>query len=248
MNNLPKVLVACPIIDRNRYCVDKFLECFNSLTYKNKELLLVDNSATEDFYNELKAKKVNVIRGKHFDQAVPALVYNRNLVRAYFLSRDYDYLFSLDSDVICPPDAIETLMRHQKEMVSGIYYSATIENGQVVAKPMLFVRPSDSEFEQLLQQPQFKQSFERGKIKKADLFRPLTKQEVQEPKLIEVVVAGLGVVLIKKEVLEKVAFTFDETKKATDDFFFFIAAEQAGYKLYADTTVKCSHLHGGRKA
>ena len=73
-----------------------------------------------------------------------------------------------------------------------------------------------------------------------------TKQEIQEPKLIEVAIAGLGVVLIKKEVLEKIAFTYDENKPATDDFFFFTQTAKNGYKLYADTTIKCTHLHGGR--
>jgi len=246
MNKSPKVLVACPIIDRNKYCFDKFISCYNALTYPNKELLLVDNSETEDFYNELRAKKLNVVRGKHFDKTVEAIVYNRNVVRSYFLARDYDYLFSLDSDVICEPDAIEKLMTHQKEMVSGIYYSAKIENGVIVAKPMLFIRLKDEEFQEVLKNEQYKQALEQG-LKREDIFRQLNREEVLEPKIINVDVAGLGVVLIKRNVLEKVPFRFDASIKATDDFFFFVDTEKAGFKLYADTTVKCSHLHGGRK-
>lgn len=242
----PKVLVACPIIDRNKYCFEKFINCYNSLTYPNKELLLVDNSATEDFYNELKTRKINVIRGKHFEKTVEALVYNRNAVRSYFLARDYDYLFSLDSDVICEPDAIEKLMKHQKEIVSGIYYSAKMENGVPVAKPMLFVRLNDAEFQELLTKEEYKQQFEQG-LKREDIFRQLNREEVLDSKLIIVDVAGLGVVLIKRNVLEKVPFRFDSTIKATDDFFFFVDTQKAGFELYADTTVKCSHLHGGRK-
>ncbi len=242
----PKVLVACPIIDRNKYCSEKFINCYTSLTYPNKELLLVDNSATEEFYDELKEKKLNVIRGKHFKNAVEAIVYNRNVVRSYFLARDYDYLFSLDSDVICEPDAIEKLMKHQKEIVTGIYYSAKIENGIAVAKPMLFVRLSDSEFKEVISKEEYKKQLEQG-LKREDIFRQLNREEVIEPKLIQVVVAGLGVVLIKRNVLEKVAFRFDSAIKATDDFFFFVDTEKAGFELYADTTVKCSHLHGGRK-
>ncbi len=245
MMNLPKILIACPIIDRNRYCIDKYIECLKSLTYPNKEFLLVDNSATEEFYNELKAKGINVIRGKHFDKAVPALVYNRNIIRSYFLARDFDYLFSLDSDVMCQPDAIEKLLAHKKELVTGVYYSATIEQGKITAKPMLFVKITDEEFSKIMQVEQYKQM---PQIKKEDLFRQLTKQEIQEPKLLEVDIAGLGAVLIKREVLEKTAFTFDADKKATDDFFFFEQTAKQGYKLYCDTTVKCTHLHGGRKS
>lgn len=241
----PKILIACPIIDRNKYCIDKYLDCIKSLTYPNKEFLLVDNSATEDFYNELKTKGANVIRGKHFDKAVPALVYNRNIIRSYFLARDFDYLFSLDSNIICPPDAIEKLLAHNKELATGIYYSATIEQGKIIAKPMLYTQITDEQFNQITQTEQYKQSPQQ--IKKEELFRQLTRQEIQEPKLIEIAIAGLGAVLIKKEVLEKVAFTIDENKQATDDCFFFKQTAKEGYKLYADTTVKCTHLHGGRK-
>lgn len=242
----PKVLVACPIIDRNKYCIDKFLDCVNSLTYTNKEFLLVDNSATEDFYNELKTKGLNVIRGKHFDKAIPALVFNRNIIRSYFLARDFDYLFSLDSDVICQPDSIEKLMKHEKEIVTGIYYSAKIEQGKMVAKPMLFNRLNDEEFKQLLDKGEYKKQFEQG-MKREEIFKQLTRDDVKEPKLMETAVAGLGVVLIKRNILEKIAFRFDPDINATDDFFFFVDTEKAGFKLYADTTVKCSHLHGGRK-
>ena len=244
--NQPKVLVACPIIDRNKYCFDRFLACYTALTYPNKELLLVDNSATENFYNDLKSKGLNVIRGKHFSRAIEALVYNRNIVRSYFLARKYDYLFSLDSDVICEPDAIERLMKRQKEMASGIYYSAKMENGVPVAKPMVFVRLKDEEFAKISADEKFVELMAQNGLKREDIFRQLNREEVLEPKLIEINVAGLGVVLIQRNVLEKVPFRFDETIKATDDFFFFVDTEKAGFKLYADTTVKCSHLHGGR--
>ena len=242
----PKILIACPIIDTRKYCIDRYLDCIRKLTYPNKEFLLVDNSATEDFYHELKAKGVPVMRGKHFAKGMDALIHNRNIIRDHFLTHDFDYLFSLDSDVICEPDAIEKLLQHNKDIVSGIYYGAYIEQGNVVAKPLLYKQITPEAFAELLKNEQMKQRIEAGIIKQETLFRQLTREEVQEKKLIEINVAGLGVVLIKRTVLEKVSFRQEPTIKASDDYFFFTDAANAGFKAYADTSVTCAHLHAGR--
>ncbi len=242
----PKILIACPIIDTRKYCIDRYLECIRTLTYSNKELLLVDNSATEDFYQELKAKGVPVLRGKHFPKGMDALIHNRNIIRDYFLSKDFDYLFSLDSDVICTPDAIEKLLQHNKDIVSGVYYGAYIEQQKVVAKPLLYKQITPESFAELLKNEEVRTHVESGAIKQETLFRQLTREEVQEKKLISINVAGLGVVLIKRAVLEKVHFRQDPTIKASDDYFFFTDAARAGFTAYADTSVTCTHLHAGR--
>ena len=53
---------------------------------------------------------------------------------------------------------------------------------------------------------------------------------------------GLGCVLIKKEVLEKIEFRIDKTTDGFDDATFCDDTLEKGYELYVDTRVKCKHL------
>ncbi len=54
------------------------------------------------------------ISGMPFDHA-------RNAAVQHGLNSGADYIFSLDSDVIPPPDAIYRLLSHKKPVVSGLY-------------------------------------------------------------------------------------------------------------------------------
>ncbi len=45
----------------------------------------------------------------------------RNMASMKCLEGGFDYCFSLDSDVICPPDTILRLMKHKLPIVSGMY-------------------------------------------------------------------------------------------------------------------------------
>lgn len=44
----------------------------------------------------------------------------RNLI-ADWVVRGFDYLLSVDSDIVLPPDALEKMLKHDKDMVTGIY-------------------------------------------------------------------------------------------------------------------------------
>ena len=45
----------------------------------------------------------------------------RNLIANWMENKDYDYLFSVDSDIIFPPDTLIRLLDHDKDLVTGIY-------------------------------------------------------------------------------------------------------------------------------
>lgn len=55
------------------------------------------------------------VSGMPFDHA-------RNTATAHALAVGADYVFSLDSDVIPPPDTIYRLLRHNLPIVSGVYH------------------------------------------------------------------------------------------------------------------------------
>ena len=51
------------------------------------------------------------------------IVSSRNKLKEYFLKNDYDYLLSLEQDVVSPKDVIERLMKHDKDICSGLYFN-----------------------------------------------------------------------------------------------------------------------------
>lgn len=48
--------------------------------------------------------------------------HGRNTAVQTGLSLGADYIFSLDSDVVCPPDTIYRLLSHKQPIVSGLYF------------------------------------------------------------------------------------------------------------------------------
>ncbi len=53
--------------------------------------------------------------------------------------------------------------------------------------------------------------------------------------------------MIHRDVLEKVKFRYDLTNcEGTDDIFFCMDARKEGFKIYADTAIKCKHKISGK--
>jgi len=67
-------------------------------------------------------------------------------------------------------------------------------------------------------------------------------QEILNKGLIEIGAAGVGCVLIEREVLKKVKFRYEPDKKAFDDMFFYLDAKKAGYKIYVEGNIRVEHL------
>ena len=96
-----KVLVGCPVSDYHEYCTEQYIQAIKNLTYNNYDILLVDNSKDDRFYNSIK-DNVPVIRDKYQPNVYDRIISSRNLLRKKTLEGGYDYLFSLEQDVIPP--------------------------------------------------------------------------------------------------------------------------------------------------
>lgn len=217
MSHLPKVLIGCPIYDKKDYCWDKWKTILKSLTYPNFDVLLVDNSKGNDFF-ELVQKDFPVIKAEYEENPKDRIINSRNLIREKFLEGDYDLFFSLEQDVFPSEDVIEKLIANNKEIVSGVYCKLmkSIE-GPKVKMPILYIKRKENEV------------------------GPMYPNEILGKGLVRIDACGLGCVLIKREVLEKVKFRYDKDKKAYDDMWFCKDAKEKGYNIYADGEVLCGH-------
>lgn len=220
------MLVACPTSSHHRYCKKEFIEAVSSFTYPNYDILVAENSRDDGYLNELKQEGINVVKGPWLQGVIPRITASRNLLRDYFLKNGYDYYFSIDQDTIPPLDVIERLIRHDKQVVSGVYFNFHMVNGMPREMPVVWTDWDDA----------------------TESMKYLDVRHLAKPQLMEVSAFGMGCVLIKKEVIEKIAFRYDQQKGGFEDVYFCYDARKLGYRLYIDTTVRCDHItvRGGK--
>jgi len=216
----PKILVGCPTSDYKSYCLNEYAQTVKSLTYDNYDILLVDNSKDENYFKRIKEEGLPVIKGKYFECARDRIVASRNMLREVFLKKGYEYLLSLEQDVIPPKDIIERMLKDNKKYVSGVVFAVNFYKGKHQLMPLLW------------------ENFDE----KTKLMYYVSPDKVWGNKLIEVCASGLGCVLIHKDVLKKVKFRYEKEKEGFDDVFFGIDMIKNKIKMFADTSIKCKHL------
>lgn len=215
----PKVLVGCPTWEGKKYCLKEYADALRSLTYDNFDVLLVDNSRESGYSRMIEALGFKAIRAEWHDSARERIMQSRNKIREYALENHYDYFLSLEQDVIPEPDLIQKLLCHQKKIVSGIVFNNLPVGNKTEFLPMAYVEhPVDP----------------------TGLWY-LPKQDLETPQLIELKACSLSCVLMHREVLEKIKFRYAE---GFDDMMFSLDSINAGFKIYADTSVVPKHLHG----
>lgn len=142
----------------------------------------------------------------------------RNLIADW--AKHYDYLFSVDSDIVVPEDALEKMISHDLDAVSGVYIQR-LHDRQTVE---LYYKTNMGHMN-------------------------YTGDDLPRNKLIEVSGFGFGCALIKREVFLAIDYPHFEYRSALDhkhtlseDIDFCMKAEEKGFKLYADTSIICDHI------
>ncbi len=133
----------------------------------------------------------------------------------------------MEQDVIPPPNIIEKLLAHGKEITTGIYFANNkMPNGSIALIPLAYKLTDE----------------------KTLSMTPLSEEEVFKDQLMKIVSCGLGCVLISKNVLKKIKFRYEKSSPAFDDRWFCIDAYNLKIPIYADTSVKCKHLIIGHQS
>jgi len=157
------------------------------------------------------------------------------VLRYWYDNEVSDWLFWLDSDVVCSPEIFNSLWekkdRHQRPIISGVYF--TTDNPE---QPLMYPKPTIFEF-----------------IEKED-GNVATKRihPMPENKFIKIGAAGMGLVLMHrnaiKRIIEEVPDSpfFSEagvgTKFIGEDIFFFALCHEAGVPVWADTGATAPHM------
>jgi len=232
---MKKILVGSPVNEMYDYCIKEYMEAITSLTYKNYDILFVDNSKTNDFYKKLKSMNVNVIRGKYFEEPRDRMVHSRNLLRQKVIEGNYDFLLNIDQDVIPPKDIIERFLQHKKRVITGIYFNYK-----------KFTPKKLGEKEGIRYGSLFPTAWTF--TGKKDVIKQLKEDELTG-ELIQIASCGSGCLFVHNSVLKKITFHYskehDKQEKnyfVFDDAFFCKDMTKLKIPIYADTSMICKHL------
>jgi len=221
-----KILVACPTASAKEYCMKEWVRHTKNLTYDNYDVFMADNSERWDFYNKWKHEVwMERVNPKNFKSYRHALAESHNRCRAKVISGDYDYLLHLESDVFPPIDIIERLLEAQKPVVGALYH---IELG---AESKLMLQDIDKfghKHRTIYNLDHTDMSFVDGSVKRIHH-------------------CGLGCVLIKREVLERVEFRYEDGAPVHPDSIFFADLDTLKVPVFVDTSILCKHKNTSLK-
>lgn len=211
---MAKILIGVPTHKGHKHCVDEFVEGLKKSI--SADILFVVNNGESAYATFLRSKGLNAIENpEKTNERFENIVSHRNYIRKHALKNGYDYLFFVDSDVILPANALDTLLAAKKDIISGAYLNAFKLNGQTVIAPVLFKDMGKGE---------------------AQLY---TYDGMYPARVIEIGAGGLGCCLIKRNVLD-IPFRLMPSGKG-EDIAFYLDAREKGYAPYAHTGVRCIH-------
>lgn len=229
-----RILIGCPTAMIKNDSIRAYMKGLESLTYPQFDVLIEDNSSTRDYAEKLqwlgekfREKRpecgFKVIHSGHVSPRVrERIVHGRNVIRDTMLKEEYDYFFSLEQDIVCPPDTIQRLLAHHKQVVGGVYYNKIVLGDKERKTPVLMTYPDE-------------ESKKNGKAQWVGF------TELFPSRLLEVASIGLGCVLIHRDVLKQVEFRIVPGDNAFDDMHFSIDLARAHIPMYADTSILCAH-------
>ena len=143
----------------------------------------------------------------------------RNLIADW--ATRYDYLFSVDSDIVLPPDCLVKMLEHDVPVVSGVYMQ----------------RKSNVEIIEI-----YRKNSTGG-------VSNIPFSEISRAGLYEIDGCGFGCVLVKSEVIREIGYPQFVYRSAllhkdtvSEDIDFCRKAQAVGAKIYVDSSIVCNHI------
>jgi len=213
------VLIGTPTYDKDKIFFEDYSNAIKKQDH-SYDLLIVDNSEKDDYFNELKEKDINVIKIPKTELKHDTVLRSREAIVKKFLEGNYTHLFWVDSDVIIPPKALSTLLEANKDIISGVYLSP-------------FNYPQFS----LIHPVAYKLTH------KEELRHPLQSREIKINEIKELHSVGFGCCLIKREVLEKIKLRRIPNTTSTEDILFCSdARSKENYKTFIHEGIDCGRM------
>lgn len=162
----------------------------------------------------------------------------RNRIAQMTLDGNYGYVLMVDSDVTPPKDAMANLIGHDVDCVSGFYLHRGRDN-----------EPSDRTCACKLVDDEGKPYFDYP-LESEYTVGELADMRNSGSTLVEIHGGGMGCVLVKAEVFERLRYPWfdwvnyadDDRRLLSEDLYFCEKMRKRGIRRYVDTRVACGHL------
>lgn len=189
---MKKILIVCP--------TQEYIE---TETFKS----VFDLQVPQGFVTEFK-----FLKGEQIDQI-------RNLISEW--AKRYDYLFSVDSDIVLPNDTLTKMLAADKDIISGLYIQ------RIPGTHTLEVY-EDNDFGGVVNIPY---------------------EYIKDEGITEIAGCGMGCCLVRGEIFRNMEYphfyyksALDHRNTVSEDIYFCLKARELGYKIWADTSIKCEHI------
>jgi FkbM family methyltransferase len=143
----------------------------------------------------------------------------RNLAAEW--AKRYDYLLSVDSDIVLPKDALTKMLAADKDIISGLYIQRI---------------PNTHTLEVYMDTP-------NGGCTN------IPYRLIHNRGIVEIAACGMGAALIKGDVFRKMTYPHFYYKSAlnhkdtvSEDVYFCMKARENGFKVWADPSILCDHI------
>jgi len=198
---IPKVMIGIVTYQGKDYCKEEFRSRLKELTYENYKPFIVQTDSFEGNSRE------RVTQGY-------------NIVLEEFRKGEYDYLLTLEADIIPPRYIIEALMAHHEDICSATYMIGFKRDRH----PCIF---DGSKYKRKIG------------TKWQSFLNTMNAKELNGELIHAPGGSGLGCCLINKTVFEKVEKF--RHKQAHCDTYFHQDAQKKGFKSMVDTGIICKH-------
>ena len=228
--DLPKVLVGAPVYSKKSYITAEWISCIKNLSYPNYDVVVVDNSEDLAFSSIFQRDGIQTIRSPSHSNPTQRITEARQSLYDYVAKGDYEYLMSIEQDILVPSGIIEALLSHKKLIVGAPYAVASHTNEQ--RRRVDYVM-SASKLEKTL-----------AEIDGVEINEWYLSKELANRGLLQVKSCSLGCTLISTEVLKKISARSNPAINRADDSYFFQDCKNNGIPVYVDTGLlwKVAHV------
>lgn len=239
-----KVLVGVVTSNYKDYCWDKFKRQLKGLQLQGCDVYICDNSQRTTNRKGFKTWNYNYNQNKQLIADVVKAKGNyltyvtrdcMNELRRYFLGGDYTHLFVLESDVFIAPNSLDRLLEMDCD-VANFTYMMNLERFDEISA---CVQITDGNNSKMVTPEETKDLLGNG-------IKTLNKDKLGDKIITH---CGYGCTLIKRNVLEKIAFRtemikqLDKVHNPFPDSFFHYDVNKLGFVNKLDTDYLPTHLN-----
>lgn len=236
----PKVLVGTVTYKGKDYIQEEHEQAVQNLKYSNTSRLVVDNSKGTSYVQRLRRRGVSAVTVSRGSNSCEAICNGYQKLWTHALRNDFDYLLTVESDLLPKPDDLDRLLMHNKRIV-GSWYFLGQKNQHAYYQPCIMVDkelPNGQIGSKML-----------GAIHRDDGTKALNRTKVAswwKSGLRKCHGCGFGCTLIRRDILESfpeldyVKGTEESTPKHTDSWFYF-QLRNNGFQPFVDTDREVEH-------